>query len=117
MSWYIDKAEDGVRDTTIKNDYHYQQFVQQQRKRETNWKLERKKNQLRKKKKQNHDFHSPDLEHFTSTCEASDASTQTDTGTAIDLQRILTECELLKNKINELDEKTALAINMLKVTV
>ena len=99
--------------TTI---YHHQQFVQQQRKRENDWKLE-PENQLRKKKKQDHDFHSPDLEHFTSTCEASDASTQTDTGTAIDLQGILTECELLKNKINEVDEKTALAINMLKVTV
>ena len=50
--------------TTI---YHHQQFVQQQRKRENDWKLE-PENQLRKKKKQDHDFHSPDLEHFTSTC-------------------------------------------------
>ena len=69
------------------------------------------------KVKQDHDFHSPDLKHFTSTCKVSDVSTQTDTGIAIDLHGILTECKLLKNKINEVDEKKpALAINMLKVT-
>lgn len=103
----VDPADDGAEKTKDEDDYHYQQFLQQQRKRESDWEMERQKIQLRKKKKLDH--------YFNSTCEISDASTQTDTD--IGLQGIITECELLKNRVNEVDEKAALAINMLKVTV